>query len=41
MGRLKSFGKLKRTADVATPALPTTVEVPVAEVSLFSERTRF
>ncbi|KAJ7694914.1 hypothetical protein B0H14DRAFT_3043239 [Mycena olivaceomarginata] len=31
MGRLKSFGKLKRAVDVATPALPTTVEVPVAE----------
>ncbi|KAJ6581489.1 hypothetical protein B0H19DRAFT_1115437 [Mycena capillaripes] len=31
MGRLKSFGKLKRAADVATPALPTTVEVPIVE----------
>ncbi|KAJ7504339.1 hypothetical protein B0H11DRAFT_1981747 [Mycena galericulata] len=33
MGRLKSFGKLKRAADVATPALPTTVEVPIVEES--------
>jgi WD repeat-containing protein 48 len=32
MGRLKSFGKLKRTADVAAPMLPTTVELPVVEV---------
>lgn len=31
MGRLKSFGKLKKAADVATHALPTTVEVPVVE----------
>ncbi|KAK7012216.1 WD-repeats-region domain-containing protein [Favolaschia claudopus] len=31
MGRLKSFGKSKRTADHATPALPTTVELPVVE----------
>ncbi|KAJ7612520.1 hypothetical protein DFH06DRAFT_151329 [Mycena polygramma] len=31
MGRLKSFGKLKRAADHATPALPTTVEVPIVE----------
>ncbi|KAJ7252791.1 hypothetical protein B0H12DRAFT_1233874 [Mycena haematopus] len=31
MGRLKSFGKLKRAADVATPTLPTTVEVPIVE----------
>ncbi|KAJ7116031.1 hypothetical protein C8R44DRAFT_880410 [Mycena epipterygia] len=31
MGRLKSFGKLKRAADIATPSLPTTVEVPVVE----------
>ncbi|KAJ6518796.1 hypothetical protein C8R45DRAFT_1204129 [Mycena sanguinolenta] len=31
MGRLKSFGKLKRPADVATPTLPTTVEVPIVE----------
>ncbi|KAJ7898425.1 hypothetical protein B0H13DRAFT_2234296 [Mycena leptocephala] len=31
MGRLKSFGKLKRTADVAAPMLPTTVELPVVE----------
>ncbi|KAJ6591528.1 hypothetical protein DFH09DRAFT_1306267 [Mycena vulgaris] len=31
MGRLKSFGKLKRTADVAVPALPTTVEVPIVK----------
>ncbi|KAJ7760582.1 hypothetical protein B0H16DRAFT_1369841 [Mycena metata] len=31
MGRLKSFGKLKRTTDVATPSLPTTVELPVVE----------
>ncbi|KAJ7446692.1 hypothetical protein FB451DRAFT_1536921, partial [Mycena latifolia] len=29
MGRLKNFGKNKRAADVATPSLPTTVEVPV------------
>ncbi|KAJ7155376.1 hypothetical protein C8R43DRAFT_1234971 [Mycena crocata] len=31
MGRLKSFGKLKRAADIATPSLPTTVEVPIVE----------
>ncbi|KAJ6610194.1 hypothetical protein B0H10DRAFT_2193503 [Mycena sp. CBHHK59/15] len=32
MGRLKSFGKLKRAVDVSTPSLPTTVEAPVVEV---------
>ncbi|KAJ7091399.1 hypothetical protein B0H15DRAFT_835950 [Mycena belliarum] len=34
MGRLKSFGKPKRAADVAAPALPTTIEVPVVEESI-------
>ncbi|KAJ7765499.1 hypothetical protein DFH07DRAFT_737719 [Mycena maculata] len=31
MGRLKSFGKLKRAADIATPVLPTTVEARIIE----------